>query len=109
MGIETLNAMAVVHIVPVIRGRTPKVGSWNRGVHEVPVRNSVMLTSRKNWIAGNSSDTTMPIVVRIDTPAATTRKPMPAFEPSGTVNGGRRRLGWRGPSSWSRARAGADG
>src|SRR5215204_4234321 len=79
MGMDTASAMAVVHSVPVMRGSTPYAWSLKRGVHEVPVRNSTMLTSRKNWIAGRTRESTMPTVVRIDTPAAATRQAYASF------------------------------
>jgi hypothetical protein len=69
------NAIAVVHSVPVTSGSTPYSFWAKRGVHEVPVRNSTTLTCRKNSRAGIRRESTIPIVVRIETPAAATRKP----------------------------------
>ena len=52
--------------VALTSASTPKCFEANRGVHRVPVMNSMKETSKKNGRALNRRMTTMPTVVRMD-------------------------------------------
>ena len=53
--------------VPVNKGQIPKCLEEKRGVHLVPVTNSMIDTSAKKSLASNIKTETIPIVVRIET------------------------------------------
>ena len=65
----TSVAQIVTEIVPARSGRTPKSGGSKSGAQRSPVMKSMKLISRKNSIAGSSSEMTMPTVVATETKA----------------------------------------
>ena len=61
----TIDRMAIISVA-LTRASTPKCLEANRGVHRVPVMNSIKETSPKNGRALNTRMATMPTVVRTD-------------------------------------------
>ena len=61
-------AIAVISNVPTSSGMKPKEAGVEVGDHCVPKRNDSGETSRKKMMVSNSTEKTMPMVVRMATP-----------------------------------------
>ncbi len=83
----TRSAQKVTANVPAISGRTPNDDGSKSGAQFVPVKNSTGLTSRKNSIAGRSSESTIPTVVASETNAARPRTILIRSSPSRRLEG----------------------
>ena len=77
----TAMPIRLMIIVPATRGVTPKEAGSIAGDQSVPKRKSATPTSPKKTIVSCTSESTIPVVVRIETTAAATRRALMSFSP----------------------------